>query len=564
MSMAASASLPKSSLDQAREPRLAGIPLRPYQREALDAIERAAARGLRRVLLALPTGSGKTVVFAHLLRRRRSRALVLAHRDELLEQAAEKLCAVDPSMCDRLAVLRGGGSNAALDAPIVIASVQTLTQPHRIVLLAADFSTVVIDEAHHATAPTYKRILDAVGAFAADAHRAPLVLGVTATPERGDGESLGSIFQAVVYRKTIAELVEGEYLCRVRAVQVSLDADFAELPHGLAGDFADQDLERVLLDADAPAHAVTAFREHGTDRKRALLFAPTVRVSRAMVHAFRSAGIAAEALHGDASVQERRAILARLRAGTTRVLANVSVLTEGFDEPSVDTIIVGRPTRSRMLYCQIVGRGLRTYPGKRDCLIIDLVGATTRHDLVTARDAFDLPIEEHAPDDVGVNECGRLRRPGSAPDELVPGTLVSQAVDVYMGRALNWVKVDDSGRTSFVLSLPDGWLRLEPCDTRNADPEDPSARWNVIHQRRRTSPELLARGLAIGYAQGVAEDLIRNAGIASVLFDPRAAWRTRPATAKQRLALDRLGIETTGFVTAGHASDLISAAWARR
>jgi superfamily II DNA or RNA helicase len=273
MSLTPNASLPTSSVDQAGEPRLTGIPLRPYQQEALDAIERAAARGLRRILLALPTGSGKTVVFAHLLRRRRSRALVLAHRDELLEQAAEKLCAVDPTMCDRLAILRGGGSNAALDAPIVIASVQTLTQPHRIVLLSRDYSTVVIDEAHHATAPTYKRILDAVGAFAPD-------------------------------------------------------------PRG--------------------------------------------------------------------------------------------ALAEGFDEPSVDTIIVDRPTRSRMLYCQIVGRGLRTYPGKRDCFIIDLVGATTRHDLITAQSALDLAAGQTVDDEVEVGaEQGSRQTRRAAVEEAAPGSLVS-------------------------------------------------------------------------------------------------------------------------------------------
>jgi ATP-dependent helicase IRC3 len=390
------------------------------------------------------------------------------------------------------------------------------------------------------------------------------VVGITATPERGDGEGLGQVFQRLVYRKAIADLITARYLAGVRAVQVSIEADFGDLPLNLAGDFAEGDLERVLLDAQAPTHAVAAFLQHGADRRRALLFAPTVRVAHAMAEAFRAAGVPAEALDGNTPERERAAILGRLRAGTTRLLSNINVLTEGYDEPAIDTIIVARPTRSRVLYLQAVGRGLRPYPGKRDCLIIDLVGASTRHDLVTAPEALGLAAGGHSslPGALQQPRDRRAVRDDEAPSS---GRLVSQAVDPFQGRPIHWVRVDDEGgRASFVLSLPDGWLRLEPADGRSTDPADPASRWDVLRQRRRAAPELVAAGLAIGYAQGIAEDLLRQAGVASVLFDPAAPGRARPATDKQRAVLERLRVEIPDGLTAGEASDLISAAFARR
>src|SRR5262249_33426043 len=158
--------------------------------------------------------------------------------------------------------------------------------------------------------------------------------------------------------------------------------------------------------------------------------------------------------------------------------------------------------------------------------------------------ALDLPAGHTVDDEVevGAEQCSRQTR-RAAVEEAAPGSLVSQQIDVYKGRSLNWVKVENGpNRASFVLSLPDGWLRLQPCAGGASDPADPSATWDVVHQRRRAAPDLIARGLTIGYAHGVAEDLLRHNGVAIVLFDPRAAWRARPATTKQRDTLTKLGV----------------------
>ena len=353
------------------------LKLRPYQAEAISAIEDAERRGVRRPLLGLPTGTGKTVIFAALIRRRGGSALVLAHRDELLVQATEKIRQVDPAA--QLGLVKAEANEVA--APVVVASMQTLARESRLARLPRRFQTVVVDEAHHATADSYRRVLDWVDG-------SPLLLGVTATPERADNASLGEVWDEVVYSRSLLEMIRAGYLVDLRGLRVRLAVDFSRVRVS-HGDFVDADAAAALTAADAPAHACAAYLEHAPGRK-ALLFTPTVDLAHLMAKAFRERGVAAEAVDGTLPLEQRRAILARLRTGETKVVANCAVLTEGFDEPSVDCVIVARPTRSRILYVQMIGRGTRTFPNKRDCLIVDLVGATERHDLLTLPQLFGL------------------------------------------------------------------------------------------------------------------------------------------------------------------------------
>ena len=360
-------------------PPLLRLTPRPYQHEAVAALLAAAARGVHRPLLVLPTGTGKTIIFALLVQRRGGRALILAHRDELIQQALDKLHLVDPSL--PLGVVQATRDDTT--APIVVASVQTLSRRARLARLVPDFRTIVIDEAHHAPAPSYRRILTHCRAWQPDG---PLVVGVTATPARGDGQSLQQVFEGIVYQRSLVEMMQAGYLVDLRAIQVLLQADFDAL-RTQRGDFVEADLETLLLAANAPAQVLAAFQAHAADRK-ALLFTPTVATAYAMADTFCAAGIAAEALDATTPLATRRAILQRLHTGATRVVANCAVLTEGFDEPSVDCIIVARPTQSLPLYQQMLGRGTRTYPGKTDCLLLDVVGVSTQHTLHTAATLF--------------------------------------------------------------------------------------------------------------------------------------------------------------------------------
>lgn len=512
------------------------LALRPYQQAALDAIEAAWLRGIRRQLLALPTGAGKTIVFAQLVASRPGRALVLAHRDELIQQAADKLRMVAPALPIGLVKAERDESTC----PVIVASVQTLSRPHRLARLTPDIATIIIDEAHHACAESYRRILAYLGAFAADG---PLTLGVTATPERGDLASLGDIFEEIVYEQRILDLIP-EYLCDLTALQVRLKADFHRL-HTRLGEIVTAEAEELLCAANAPAHVAEAYYTHALGRK-ALIFTPTVKTAHAMVDAFRQAGdVPIEAVDGETPAEDRRAILQRFRTGETQILANCAVLTEGYDEPSVNCIIVARPTKSKVLYAQMIGRGCRHYPGKADCLIIDVVGVTDRFDLMTFAGLFGVtPKPEQT-----LTEARRAREAAQPHEIPVPGDLVTTSVDLFRQRPLHWVL---AGHGRFALSTGDGILYLEPM----ADQPD---RWRVRYKARNGERHTLQDGLDLGYAQGFAEDYVRRLG-AGGLVNPKARWRQLPATPKQLEVLRRARVPIRPGLTKGEASDLISAA----
>ncbi len=521
------------------------ISLRDYQLEAIGRTLQAFATGLRRLLISLPTGTGKTVVFAELIRRRAVRALVLAHRDELISQAAAKVVEVWPEA--RLGVVKAERDDVG--APVVVASVQTLARPSRLARLLAvgRFATVVVDEAHHATADAYRDILHGVGSFDPGG---PLTLGVTATAFRADGASLGDVFESVVYEVGILPMIERGYLADVRAKRIRLEgADFGF--DVTRGDYAVAEVEAELLKADAPTHAAGAYLEHAAGRK-ALVFTPTVAVAHAMAEAFRARGVAAEAVDGSTPEDERRAILARFHSGETAVVANCAVLTEGFDEPSVSCVIVARPTRSKGLYCQMVGRGTRLYPGKADLLVLDLVGATGRHDLMTAAKLFDVPEQRlDAGRSVAEAAADVARDQALAAAASSQARRVAEDVDPFRTARLTWLSAG-SGR--FALSIGEaGTLILAQ---RGADA------WDVVRSGRDRAVELVAAGRSLSYAQGVAEDLARrNNALGLARRDAR--WRSAPATPPQLEKLKRWRLPRPANMTRGEASDAISAYVAR-
>jgi ATP-dependent helicase IRC3 len=458
-----------------------GLPLRPYQEEAIAAINDAAREGLTRLLVALPTGTGKTVIFAHYIDQREGRALVLAHRDELILQSADKLRMVNPDL--ELGIVKAKENET--EAPVVVASVQTLARPKRLEQLRGDFTMVIVDEAHHGVADTYQRILEHVGSLAPGG---PLTVGFTATPERADKVGLGQVWEKIVYQKNLLDMITDGYLCDVRAVRITIQADLDQV-HTRHGDFVDRELESALLNADAPQHVVAAYREHAPDRK-ALVFTPTVRLAHQMAEAFQEAGVAAEALDGTTPLEERRGILRRLNAGETKVVANCAVLTEGFDEPSVDCIIIARPTKSKPLYIQMVGRGTRIHPGKPDLLILDLVGVTSRHSIVTASEIFNLGGTKKSVKEIAEEREERERVRAEEAAARADGKLVARDVELFRSRPLNWLQTRQG---AWVLGLGNGFVRLSPAE---------GDRWEVHHHETDGPARLLRSGLPLGYTQG--------------------------------------------------------------
>ena len=253
-------------------------------------------------------------------------------------------------------------------------------------------------------------------------------------------------------------------------------------------------------------------------------------------------GVVAEAIDGTTPIDQRRDVLQRFASGEVRAVCNCAVLTEGYDGPFIDCIVIARPTRSRPLYVQMVGRGTRPYPEKLDCLVLDVVGATTRHDLVTMSGLAG--VDPAAIGEQTVTEALDKVRGQPAPAGTWAAELAAKDVDLFNRREMNWIKAG----TSHILSTWDGHIALEPV----------GGAWAVVRHQRDVAPVNVAKGLTLEWAQGTAEDLVRKLG-AGALVDRKAAWRSRPASDKQLDTLRRMRIRATPGITCGEASDLISA-----
>jgi superfamily II DNA or RNA helicase len=355
------------------------VTLRPYQEEAIDAVRSEFLAGRRRTLLVMATGLGKTITFGMIARRcieKHGRVLVLAHRKELIEQAVNKL--------DLLGVEAGvemgkHRARATFDPDAVVGTVQTL-QGSRLASWPEDyFRMVVVDEAHHGVAATYEAVLRRF--------RRARVLGVTATVDRADEEDLGQVFESVAYDYDLFRAMTapppGPYLCRLLFVQCGLKVDLRDL-RPRRDDYSEADLEERIAPL-ADVLAVALRNEFG--ERRTIVFTPGVKSAQGIATALQSLGVRAEWSSG--SDPDRDGKVERFRRGESQVFVNCQLATEGFDVPEVSAIGLCRPTRSRLLYSQQVGRGTRLSPGKADCLLIDFDYLTARHDLVRPVELFD-------------------------------------------------------------------------------------------------------------------------------------------------------------------------------
>lgn len=342
--------------------------LRPYQREAEAAILAEWDAGILRTLLVLPTGCGKTIVFSKVIEdrvRAGDRVLVLAHRGELLEQASDKLAQATGLRC---ATEKADESCLGSWYRVVVGSVQSLMREKRLSRFAHDyFQTIVVDEAHHVLSDGYQRVLDHFGQAK--------VLGVTATPDRGDMRNLGQCFQSLAYEYTLPKAIREGFLSPIKALTIPLKLDLTGV--GVqSGDFKAGDLGTAL---DPYLEQIAdEMTRHCSDRKT-VVFLPLVKTSQKfrdilLRHGFRAAEV-------NGTSQDRAQILSDFDAGKYNVLCNSMLLTEGWDCPSVDCIVVLRPTKVRSLYSQMVGRGTRLFRGKDHLLLLDFLWHTERHEL---------------------------------------------------------------------------------------------------------------------------------------------------------------------------------------
>ena len=342
--------------------------LRDYQEEARTAIANEWEKGVKKTLLVLPTGCGKTIVFSKVIEDRvklGERVLILAHRSELLDQASDKLAKATGIFT---ATEKAEQSSLNSWFRVVVGSVQTLQRPKRLAQFDKDyFDTIVVDEAHHCISDSYQRVLE----HFSNAN----VLGVTATPDRGDMRNLGSYFESLAYEYTLPKAIKNGYLSPIKALTIPLELDLSAVSMQ-SGDFKASEVGTAL---DPYLEQIADEMLKYCANKKTVVFLPLVKTSQKFRDILNEKGFNAAEVNGDS--KDRAEVLDDFSKGKYNVLCNSMLLTEGWDEPSVDCIVVLRPTKVRSLYSQMVGRGTRLYPGKEDLLLLDFLWHTERHEL---------------------------------------------------------------------------------------------------------------------------------------------------------------------------------------
>jgi superfamily II DNA or RNA helicase len=530
--------------------------LRRYQEEALEAVWNAWKEGIHRPAVVLATGMGKTILFSRLasdfLDRDGRRVLVLAHRDELVDQAIDKIRGMAP----HLSVGKVKASDNEVSADVVVASVQTLARTRRLDQLRGvthSVGLIVTDEAHHALAPSYNRVYDAFP----DA----LHLGVTATLARGDNRGLGSVWDEVVYERGIAWGIRQGYLSPVRGVAVRVpDLDLSVVKSS-RGDYATGALGDAVERSGALDIIPAAYREHAAERP-GVVFSPTVATAHHVAESMRDAGFRSAVISGETPREERLKIFEDYRTGRVQVLSNCMVLSEGFDAPHTACIVVARPTQSNPLYVQMVGRGTRTYPGKTDCLVLDVVGASSTNKLRTLVDLEPEPCEtcdrtpcetcDRTPCVCPCKTCGGPRpcRDCNPDGELEADRGKTAETDLFAASSQSWLRTPAG--TMFI-PAGDGDVFLWPED---------DGRWTVGWSPKRGRAEKLHTGMPMGSAMAWAEAEADERMPFSTAR--KASWRSKKPSEAQVKFADQLGIRVPDDVRSGDLGNMISVALAKR
>jgi superfamily II DNA or RNA helicase len=511
------------------------IDLRHYQRFAVQAIEEALQQ-YKRTLAVMPTGTGKTIVFAEVIRHvveSGGKALVVAHRDELLSQASDKIEFVIPGV--QIGIEKAEQKVNRDDLPAVtVASVQSIGQDRRLESFAPNsFRLVVVDEAHHACAARYLRILDHFSTAK--------ILGVTATPDRFDKLGLHNVFDSVAHVYEIRDAIEDKWLVPIVQKRVAVkDLDLSSV-RTVAGDFNQGELEKELLRERVLHETASPLAELAGNR-------PTIVFTAGVEQAYALAKVLegyvgsgrVEALDGAVNRDTRTDVLSSFQQGHTQYLVNCALFTEGFDAPLVSCIAVARPTQSRALYAQMVGRGTRLHPesGKENLLVLDFAGNAGRHRLVSALDVLDgRPIDDEVRE---VAEDLADEYP-----ELAVHELLDEAVqEVITRKRKAAIRVQAKARYDA--------HDIDPFALFGADSRP--GRWGGVAATEKQLSFLTKNGF------GFASDSI-DRGQASALIGKIIARRERGlCTAKQARLLLRYGLSTDlPFETAHRVIDAIAA-----
>jgi ATP-dependent helicase IRC3 len=530
------------------------LKLRPYQEDCIRAVLLSWGRSIRRPAVVLPTGSGKTVIFSHLVERFRQRGdgkrvVILVHRDELADQAINKIRQIAPD----LSVGKVKAEYNEVEADVVVCSVQTVSRDRRLAQLEdgglKPVGLIITDECHHGSAVSYQKIYDAFP----DA----LNVGFTATLARGDGRSLGDVWDEVVYSRSVLNMIGNGYLVDPKAKRVDIQGlDLAGVKKS-RGDYQAADLGLALEETDALDQIARAYQEHAKDRP-GIVFTPTVATAYAAKESFENQGIETEVITGETPREDRVKIFDQYRKGLVQVLANCMVLTEGFDAPWASCAVIARPTQSQPLYVQMVGRVLRPFPGKTDALVLDVTGSGGMR-LKTLID-LEPGVVKSVEDGESLAEAV-VREDEEAKEAAPPGSVFKRTVDgltltvqdLFAASDKHWLRTD--GGVLFISAGP-GEVFLWPSASHG------DGFWDVCFspktgkwQRKRQG---LSLEMAMAWGEAEAEDY------AEFSVKTSASWRTgRPSPAQVGLATT-LKIQGAEGMRKGELSDRISVKLASR
>lgn len=543
---------------------------RPYQVEMKSAMAKAYDELVRQQLISAATGTGKTSVFAGIPDYFRSRlpgqTLVLAHRQELIKQAIDRMEEVNP----HLTVTREQGVHLGdMNADVIVASVDTLQGERALKVNWASIDKIVTDEAHHAITDSYTNIYGLADVLRPDTHK--LHAGFTATPQRADGKAMAAVFKKIVYTYSLRRAIKEGYLVEPKGIRVKTQTSLADVKTN-NGDYSVQSLADVIDNPERNQLVVRAWLDHSKGRCT-IGFTANIAHAVHLAEAFEYYGVKAEAVWGDDP--DRAAKIDRHKSGVTTVLLNCGVLTEGYDDPQIGCILLARPTRSGVLYCQMVGRGTRLFTGKDDCIIIDIVDATAKNSLLTLpslmglSSALDLrgkgllwAVEqmEEAAKDYPAIDFSKLADIDSLELFIQDTNLfeVSFPIEVENNSDFSWFTSPTGG---YVLTLP------KPKDSHfSVKPDKITVTQNLLDKFEvfgsLKGKTYKGERETIEEAFAVADKLIADkAPEVLTLIRQKATWHDGPATEKQLKALKslakKIGKVVPPNITKGAASKLI-------
>jgi superfamily II DNA or RNA helicase len=485
------------------------LSLRDYQIECVDTVLAEYSSGIKRQIISLPTGSGKTVVMASIAKQLNKKTLLLAHREELLTQSIDKFKLfwpnVDIGLCK--------AEYNEIHNQVVVGSVQTCCRPNRLDSLREQgFELLLIDEAHHSVSDSYQSIINALG-FANGSHR--LMVGVTATPMRSDKQGLGDIFEKLVFSRSIATMIRGNYLSPVAGRKILTNFSFDRIKTK-NGDFDLGELAEAVNTSERNAFIASKFKEYASSRK-GVAFCVDVQHCKDLSNAFREAGINSMAVYGDMPAIERKNVLDGLKSGKFQVVTSCGILVEGFDEPSIDVVIMARPTKSPGLYIQCVGRGLRLWPGKENCYVLDFTDRG--HNLDTV-----MTLSNTIPEAIHVKEEDEGEEIEREEIDRTPKINVIESCDhefdILGAARFIWVQVgdewslQDDDKREIVMSPADGGYVA------------------TLYYLDGSSKQIVNKPLPLEYCSGVCEDYARR-HLKIAYADARKPWMLAKAAPSQ-------------------------------